>query len=209
MDHHSSGQHLSPPGHPSGFQWLSFAYQGLTEIPYEAILSQTDTLEVLDLSYNLLDENPALLGRLEKLSTLILDCNNYTSHVKFPYMPSVTALCINKNKVYNLPVFVEEVRRKFPSIKILSMMNNEAAPSYFNGGSLTQYIDYRQYVISQIPGLEILDDTEVLEKERAQARKTYRLQRSAHSSRKRKEDASRKHSHIQKKSSSIYRTASP
>lgn len=27
--------------------------------------------------------------------------------------------------------------------RILSMMNNEAAPSYFNGGSLTQYIDYR------------------------------------------------------------------
>ncbi|TDG99980.1 hypothetical protein EPR50_G00200340 [Perca flavescens] len=106
--------------------------------------------------------NPALLGQLEKLSTLILDCNNYTSHIKFPYMPSVTTVCINKNKINNLPVFVEEIRRKFPNIKILSMMNNEAAPSYFNGGSLTQYKDYRQYVISQIPGLEILDDTECL-----------------------------------------------
>uniref|UniRef100_A0A3B4TD11 U2A'/phosphoprotein 32 family A C-terminal domain-containing protein n=1 Tax=Seriola dumerili TaxID=41447 RepID=A0A3B4TD11_SERDU len=164
------------------FQWLSFAYQGLREIPYETILAQTDTLEVLDLSYNLLDEYPFL----EKLSTLILDCNNYTSHVKFPYMPSVTTVCINKNKINNLPVFVEEIRRKFPSIRILSMMNNDAAPSYFNGGSLTQYKDY-QYVISQIPGLEILDDTEVLEKERVQARKTYRLHQSSHSSRKRKE----------------------
>uniref|UniRef100_A0A3Q1G6D8 Uncharacterized LOC110957422 n=1 Tax=Acanthochromis polyacanthus TaxID=80966 RepID=A0A3Q1G6D8_9TELE len=161
-------------------QWLSFAYQGLTEIPYETILTQTDTLEVLDLSYNLLDEYP-----LRKLSTLILDCNSYTSHVKFPFMPSVTTLCINKNKINNLPVFVEEVRKKFPGI-ILSMMNNEAAPSYFNGGSLTQYIDYRQYVISQIPGLEILDDTEVMEKERLQARKTYRLHQSSHSGRKRK-----------------------
>ncbi|XP_072232524.1 leucine-rich melanocyte differentiation-associated protein [Leuresthes tenuis] len=200
MDHHTSGQ-LSQSSQAPGFQWLSFAYQGLTEIPYDTILTQTHTLEVLDLSYNLLDDpywNPALLGRLEKLSTLILDCNNYTSHVKFPYMPSVTTLCINKNKINNLPVFVEEIRRKFPSIKILSMMNNEAAPSYFNGGSLTQYIDYRQYVISQIPGLEILDDTEVLEKERAQARKTYRLQQSGLSSRKRKEDSSRKHSHMTK-----------
>uniref|UniRef100_A0A673AXT6 Uncharacterized protein n=1 Tax=Sphaeramia orbicularis TaxID=375764 RepID=A0A673AXT6_9TELE len=153
----------------TSFQWLSFAYQSLTEIPYDTILTQTETLEVLDLSYNLLDDsswNPVLLGQLEKLSTLILDCNNYTSHVKFPYMPSVTTVCINKNKINNLPVFVEEIRRKFPNIKILSMMNNEAAPSYFNGGSLTQYKDYRQYVISQIPGLEILDDTEVMEKER-------------------------------------------
>ncbi|XP_026014683.1 leucine-rich repeat-containing protein 72 [Astatotilapia calliptera] len=199
MDHHVSGQQ----SHAAHFQWLSFAYQSLTEIPYETILTQTDSLQVLDLSYNLLDENPALLGRLEKLSTLILDCNNYTSHVKFPYMPSVTTVCINKNKINNLPVFVEEIWRKFPNIKILSMMNNEAAPSYFNGGSLTQYTDYRLYVISQLPGLEILDDTEVLEKERAQARKTYRLQQSGHSSRKRRKDSSKKHTRIQKKPSSI------
>ncbi|XP_061106691.1 uncharacterized protein LOC133134506 [Conger conger] len=118
-----------------------------------------------------------LLGELEKLTTLILDCNNYSSHVKFPYMPSITTIWINKNKISNLPTFVEEISRKFPSIKILSMMNNEAAPSYFNGGTLTQYIDYRQYVISQIPGLEVLDDTEVLDKERMQAKKTYRMQR--------------------------------
>ncbi|XP_033507744.1 leucine-rich repeat-containing protein 72 [Epinephelus fuscoguttatus] len=202
MDHHTSGQH-SQPGHSSSFQWLSFAYQDLTEIPYESILTQTETLEVLDLSNNLLNENPALLGQLEKLSTLILDCNNYTSHIKFPYMLSVTTVCINKNKINNLPVFVEEVRRKFPNIKILSMMNNEAAPSYFNGGSLTQYKDYRQYVISQLPGLEILDDTEVLEKERIQARKTYRLQQSSHSSRKRKEDSSKKHTHMQKKTNTV------
>ncbi|XP_053272328.1 leucine-rich melanocyte differentiation-associated protein [Pleuronectes platessa] len=207
MDHHTTG-HPSQSSHASSFHWLSFAYQGLTEIPYETILTQTDALEVLDLSYNLLDDhywNPVLLGQLEKLSTLILDCNKYTSHVKFPYMPRVTTVCINKNKINNLPVFVEEIRRKFPNIKILSMMNNEAAPSYFNGGSLTQFKDYRQYVISQIPGLEILDDTEVLEKERAQARKTYRLQQSSQGSRKRKEDSSRKHTHMQKKSNTIIR----
>lgn len=162
MNPQSSGQNGQPCNAPS-FQWLSFAYQGLTEIPYEPILTQTDTLEVLDLSYNLLDEypfsdqpgainysqwaafvshsfclprcplptscmfvcspsfcpywNPALLGQLEKLSTLILDNNNYTSHIKFPYMPSVTTVCINKNKLNNLPVFVDEIRRKFPNIK--------------------------------------------------------------------------------------------
>nr|XP_043878417.1 uncharacterized protein LOC122767118 isoform X2 [Solea senegalensis] len=176
MDGHSK------PNHASKFQWLSFAYQGLTELPYDNILKQADSLEVLDLSYNLLDENPALLGQLEKLSTLILDCNNYTSHVKFPYMASVTTLCINKNKINNLPVFVEEIRRKFPNI--------------------------RQYVVSQIPGLEILDDTEVLEKERAQARKTYRLQRqSRNSSRKRREkdESSRRRTHMQKKSHTVIR----
>ncbi|XP_072314992.1 leucine-rich melanocyte differentiation-associated protein [Eucyclogobius newberryi] len=196
MDQSGTGQQAQP-----SYQWLSFAYQSLTEIPYDSILTQTQTLEVLDLSYNLLQENPALLGQLEKLSTLILDCNSYTSHVKFPFMDTLTTLCINKNKINNLPVFVEELRKKFPNIKILSMMNNEAAPSYFNGGSLTQYKDYRQYVISQIPRLEILDDTEVMEKERIQAKKTYRLQRSSYSSKRRKEELSKKHMH--KKSNSV------
>ncbi|XP_028973130.2 uncharacterized protein LOC114830229 isoform X1 [Esox lucius] len=239
---------LGQTGPVLGLRSLSFAYQGLLEIPYETILAQQDTLEVLDLSYNLLEEypfirslvhkwlnykdtihilhistnsfshmcamaqcthimtptdtnslpghvspplacqrSPALLVELEKLSTLILDCNSYSSHVKFPYMPSVTTVCINKNKISNLPIFVEEIRTKFPNIKILSMMNNEAAPSYFNGGSLTQYIDYRQYVISQIPTLKILDDTEVLGKERAQAKKTYRMQRTREGSKRKKE----------------------
>uniref|UniRef100_A0AAZ3SGN5 Uncharacterized protein n=1 Tax=Oncorhynchus tshawytscha TaxID=74940 RepID=A0AAZ3SGN5_ONCTS len=171
------GQYSQPgqPGPVLGLRSLSFAYQGLLEIPYEVILAQQHTLEVLDLSYNLLED------------TLILDCNIYSSHVKFPYMPSVTTVWINKNKISNLPIFVEEIRRKFPNIKILSMMNNEAAPSYFNGGSLPQYIDYRQYVISQIPSLTILDDTEVLGKERAQAKKTYRMQRTREGSKRRKE----------------------
>ncbi|KAK6494100.1 leucine-rich repeat-containing protein 72-like isoform X3 [Huso huso] len=135
-----------------GLRCLSFAYQDLEEIPYISILQHQDTLEVLDLSYNLL-EDPALLGELEKLTTLILDCNNYTSHVKFPFMPSVTTVWINKNKIKNLPTFVEEVRRKFPNI--------------------------RQYVISQIPGLEVLDDKEVLEEERIEAQNVYKLQRSS------------------------------
>uniref|UniRef100_A0A3P8YLR8 Uncharacterized protein n=1 Tax=Esox lucius TaxID=8010 RepID=A0A3P8YLR8_ESOLU len=181
---------LGQTGPVLGLRSLSFAYQGLLEIPYETILAQQDTLEVLDLSYNLTNSFshiPALLVELEKLSTLILDCNSYSSHVKFPYMPSVTTVCINKNKISNLPIFVEEIRTKFPNIKILSMMNNEAAPSYFNGGSLTQYIDYRQYVISQIPTLKILDDTEVLGKERAQAKKTYRMQRTREGSKRKKE----------------------
>uniref|UniRef100_A0A3Q4BX51 Uncharacterized protein n=1 Tax=Mola mola TaxID=94237 RepID=A0A3Q4BX51_MOLML len=102
--------------------------------------SQPSNAPTADLSNNLPYWNPALLGQLEKLRALILDGNNYTSHIKFPYMPSVTTVYINKNKLNHLPVFVEEIQKKFPNI---NMMNNEAAPSYFNGGSLTQHIDYR------------------------------------------------------------------
>lgn len=48
---------------------------------------------------------------------MVLDGNQYTSHIKLPYLPSVTTLCINKNQLNNLPVFVEEVRRKVPNLK--------------------------------------------------------------------------------------------
>lgn len=41
-----------------GLRCLSFAYQDLEEIPYISILQHQDTLEVLDLSYNLLEEYP-------------------------------------------------------------------------------------------------------------------------------------------------------
>lgn len=43
-----------------GLKRLTFGYQSLLEIPYDVILKQRDTLEVLDLSYNLLDEYPLL-----------------------------------------------------------------------------------------------------------------------------------------------------
>lgn len=66
---------------------------------------------------NVRRRNPVCLGQLERLRTLVLDGNRYTSHVKFPFMAAVTALCVNKNNISNLPVFVDEVRRKFPNIK--------------------------------------------------------------------------------------------
>lgn len=71
MDRQRSSQHTRP-SNPSSFHWFSFAYQGLTEIPYETILTHTDALEVLDLSYNLLDEYPFLNSQeLQKMQAVI------------------------------------------------------------------------------------------------------------------------------------------
>ncbi|XP_078070159.1 leucine-rich melanocyte differentiation-associated protein [Mustelus asterias] len=153
---------------------LSFAHQNLQEMPFIKILRHTDSLEELDLSHNCLDENLSQLGELKKLTTLILDGNNFTSHVKFAYMPSLTTLWINKNKITNLAIFIAEIAKSLPRIRILSMMNNGAAPSYFNGGSLQDYMDYRHYVVSQIPTLKVLDDKEIMLEERMEAERIYR-----------------------------------
>ena len=83
------------------------------------------------------------LDGLSSLRTLVLDDNLLQSHVVFPLLPCLEHLWVNKNSIVNLPVFIETVAGAFPCLKHLSMMNNPAAPSYFNGGSVESYRDYR------------------------------------------------------------------
>lgn len=83
------------------------------------------------------------LDGLSSLRTLVLDDNLLQSHVVFPLLPCLEHLWVNKNNIVNLPVFIEAVAEAFPCLKHLSMMNNLAAPSYFNGGSVESYRDYR------------------------------------------------------------------
>ena len=58
-------------------------------------------------------------------------------------MKSLHTLWVNQNRITNLSSFIETVAKCFPNLKYFSMMNNEAAPSYFNGGTYQQYKDYR------------------------------------------------------------------
>jgi len=73
----------------------------------------------------------------------VLDFNKIESHVVFPSLPLLETLWINCNSISNLSIFIENVVNAFPCLRYLSMMNNEAAPSYFNGGSVDEYNDYR------------------------------------------------------------------
>lgn len=73
----------------------------------------------------------------------MLDFNKIESHVVFPSLPLLEILWINCNSISNLSIFIENVVNAFPCLRHLSMMNNEAAPSYFNGGSVEEYKDYR------------------------------------------------------------------
>jgi hypothetical protein len=80
---------------------------------------------------------------------------------------------INQNQITNLSVFIQTLATQCPQLKYLSMMNNPAAPSFFNGGSPKQYVDYRHYVISQLPRLIMLDDRQVSLEERQEAERIY------------------------------------
>ncbi|XP_064596496.1 leucine-rich melanocyte differentiation-associated protein-like [Liolophura sinensis] len=154
-------------------QRVSLAYQGFKEMPFEFAEFHGRTVEELDLSYNSLSDLRFLIG-FDRLNTLILDHNIIDSHVKMPLsLPSLHTLWVNHNNIKNLAVFISTLTNSCPNLRMLSMMNNEAAPSYFNGGTLQQYIDYRQYVIAHIPNLEALDDKKLEPGEREEAERIY------------------------------------
>ena len=83
------------------------------------------------------------LRGLDTLTTLNLDSNRLDSHARFPSLPNLRVLWVNRNEISNLSLFVENLAVSCPCLSHLSMMNNTAAPSYFNGGSRQEYNDYR------------------------------------------------------------------
>lgn len=107
------------------------------------------------------------------LKTLILDKNRIKSNIHLPLMSCLQTLWLNHNQIENLVVFVQNIAEMCPNLKYLSMINNKAAPSYFNGGTLNEHNDYRMYVISKLRHLTMLDDKVVSDEERSQAQSLY------------------------------------
>lgn len=67
-------------------------------------------------------------------------------------MPNLQTLWVNRNNITNLSIFIEKVASSFPDLRYLSMLDNAAAPNYFNGGSKQEYEDYR-YNMALFPRL--------------------------------------------------------
>eukprot|EP00052_Salpingoeca_macrocollata_P019788 m.164986 g.164986 ORF g.164986 m.164986 type:complete len:105 (-) comp21068_c6_seq1:29-343(-) len=83
------------------------------------------------------------LATFKNLHTLVLDHNGITSHARLPYLPNLQTLWLNHNEISNLSIFIENLAASCPRLVHLSLMNNAAAPSYFNGGTKQQYQDFR------------------------------------------------------------------
>jgi len=92
------------------------------------------------------------LREFSHIHTLILDHNALDEHICFPMeYKTVKLLSVNENKISNLSVFVNRMSQDLPNLTFLSMMKNEAAPSYFNGGTKSQNQDYRYYKCTSQP----------------------------------------------------------
>jgi len=75
------------------------------------------------------------------LEALILDGNRITSHTKFPILPKLHTLWLNKNRIDNLSLLVDKLVNSTPNLRVLSMLFNEACP--YLTGTPSQYKDYR------------------------------------------------------------------
>ena len=120
---------------------LSFAFQNLSEIDQKMLPSNPERIRILDLTENNFVGSSDLrfLFSFTNLKTLILDKNLIQSNIKLPFLPNLETLWLNHNKIENLAIFIENLVQSCPNLVYLSMINNKAAPSYFNGGSLAEY----------------------------------------------------------------------
>ncbi|XP_022257662.1 leucine-rich melanocyte differentiation-associated protein-like [Limulus polyphemus] len=149
--------------------YLSLAHQEISKLSVEDKKNQNEYVEILDLSHNEISDVSFLTG-FQRLKTVVLDHNLIGSNTVFPYLPMLSMLWLNYNLIVDLSTFIPALARSCPALNTLSLVGNDAAPSYFNGKTLEENLSYRYRVIYLFPQLCRLDDQDVTPSERQAAR---------------------------------------
>ncbi|XP_066985644.1 probable U2 small nuclear ribonucleoprotein A' isoform X2 [Macrobrachium rosenbergii] len=164
--------HYASDGRLTGQKQLCFVGQDCQRIP--SILGATYGLQTkrLDLSYNAIKSLEGL-EKFPHLEELILDNNFIDDSVTLPRLETLHTLSLNKNKVANLEKFLDQVSEKFPQLRYLSLLGNEACPNQLSSLDKDEkdYRRYRLYVLHRLHGLRFLDSTAVRKTELREARK--------------------------------------
>ncbi|XP_078036617.1 leucine-rich melanocyte differentiation-associated protein isoform X2 [Augochlora pura] len=153
---------------------LSLAFEQLFYMPFDIIENYANTVHTLDISHNKFSRNLQFLAEFENLTSLNLDHNSLDDYTVFPYMPKLQLLWLNHNNIEELYPFVKNLYESVPNLRYLSLMGNKAAPSYLNGGSFYDYLQYRLYIISWFPHLVHLDDRVVTPEQRKEAKRLFK-----------------------------------
>lgn len=151
---------------------LSLVDENLSHMPYNVVDSYGILLKILDLTRNKF-KNLDFLSEFPNLTSLILDRNELDSETVLPHLPNLQLLWLNYNKVDELFPFIRNLQRSCPNLRFLSMMGNPAAPSYLNGGTVYEHLQYRLFVISWFPRLIHMDDRYVTIHERKEANRLF------------------------------------
>ncbi|XP_030029969.2 leucine-rich melanocyte differentiation-associated protein isoform X1 [Manduca sexta] len=152
---------------------LTLAYERLYEVPRTIVERFSDHIKYIDLSHNKITNLDALV-HFKHLTSLIADHNPITENCVLPPLPKLELLWLNHCKISSLYPWVGKLKDSCPNLQYLCLMGNPAAPSYFNGGTFYEYLQYRLFVISQFPSLNHLDDRKVTDDQRAEAHRLYK-----------------------------------
>ncbi|XP_032515941.1 leucine-rich melanocyte differentiation-associated protein-like isoform X1 [Danaus plexippus] len=152
---------------------LTLAYENLYELPRTIVERFSDHIIYLDISHNKITNLDALV-HFKHLTSLIADDNPITENCLLPPMPKLQLLWLNRCKISSLYPWVGKLKESCPNLQYLSLMGNPAAPSYFNGGTFYEYLQYRLFVVSQFPSLTHLDDRKVTDDQRSEAHRLYK-----------------------------------
>ncbi|XP_049798838.1 leucine-rich melanocyte differentiation-associated protein-like [Schistocerca nitens] len=129
-------------------------------------------LKILDLTRNKF-KNLDFLSEFRNLTSLILDRNKLDSDTILPHLPNLLLLWLNYSKVDELFPFIRNLQRSFPNLRFLSMLGNPAAPSYLNGGTEYEHLQYSLFVISWFRHLIHMYDRYVTIHERNEANRLF------------------------------------
>ncbi|XP_013137770.1 PREDICTED: leucine-rich repeat-containing protein C10orf11 homolog isoform X1 [Papilio polytes] len=152
---------------------LTLAYENLYEVPRTIVERFSDHIKYLDISHNKITNLDAVV-HFKHLTSLIADTNPITENCVLPPLPKLQLLWLNHCKISSLYPWAGKLKESCPNLEYLSLMGNPAAPSYFNGGTFYEYLQYRLFLISKFPSLSHLDDRRVTEDEIAEANRLYK-----------------------------------
>ncbi|XP_034538426.1 leucine-rich melanocyte differentiation-associated protein isoform X1 [Notolabrus celidotus] len=127
----------------------------------------------LDLSFNQL-RSLAGLKMFTELEELVVDNNLLGNDLRFPRLPNLHTLTLNKNQLTDIEALLEHLADVTPSLEYLSLLGNEACPNQLVSLDKDEddYQRYRYFVLHKLPQLKFLDTRKVTRKEvmEAQAR---------------------------------------
>ncbi|CAH1992653.1 unnamed protein product [Acanthoscelides obtectus] len=151
---------------------LCYSGQRCQKIPEALVKLYGPKVQCLDLSYNEIVTLRGLDG-FPVLKELVLDNNQLSDTISFPYLPTLQTLSLNKNKILDIQSLLLKIRQNLPNLSYLSLLGNKACPNELSGEENDEedYQRYRYYVLYHLPNLKFLDSTKVREVERSEARR--------------------------------------
>ncbi|VDM46139.1 unnamed protein product [Toxocara canis] len=110
--------------------------------------SVDESLRVVDISNQYLTSLPNLvIENRQRIEHLILDGNRFSEHsLNIPLFANLVTLSLNSNRIQNVGILLEHLRKQCPKLTFLSLIGNPGWPHPVSTSDFLMYSSYRQVV---------------------------------------------------------------